>query len=389
MTPPPEIALTTLTYYSVSEKTGEAGLWVIYAAVCGVGAAYTYLLVVETKGLRLEEVREQAARIEAERAKKAQEAREQFEWGRGTKQKEAEADARAELKAVAPGSQMRNQGKVCVFAVKDGKHKIWESRVPISISRQVEAEGALLDGLLEVAVRGRDDADVELDLLGAADAVKDALLEDAQELGLHVGRDLADLVEEQRTAASALEDTDVTAERATECALLVAEELTLEERGRERGAVDGDEGLVRARRLVVNEAREDLLTGTRLSLEQDGGRCLRDALCKREEALGRVVSEDGPLLLRLAVESDDVARLLPVQSCCCHDDPLLSKFSETPPRAEWDATFAPHSQSPPYVASSARLLRPVPPGALNDPRRSLLSEGLLHPVSPVADFPDG
>lgn len=57
-------SLTTLTYYSVSEKTGEAGLWVIYAAVCGVGAAYTYLLVVETKGLRLEEVREQAARIE-------------------------------------------------------------------------------------------------------------------------------------------------------------------------------------------------------------------------------------------------------------------------------------------------------------------------------------
>ena len=44
---------------------------------------------------------DEAARIEAEREKKAQEAREQFEWGRGTKQKEAEADARAELKAVA------------------------------------------------------------------------------------------------------------------------------------------------------------------------------------------------------------------------------------------------------------------------------------------------
>ena len=34
---------------------------------------------------------DEAARIEAEREKKAQEAREQFEWGRGTKQKEAEA----------------------------------------------------------------------------------------------------------------------------------------------------------------------------------------------------------------------------------------------------------------------------------------------------------
>jgi pre-mRNA-splicing factor CWC26 len=44
---------------------------------------------------------DEAARIEAEREKKAQEAREQFEWGRGTKQKEAEASAREELKAVA------------------------------------------------------------------------------------------------------------------------------------------------------------------------------------------------------------------------------------------------------------------------------------------------
>ena len=44
---------------------------------------------------------DEAARIEAEREKKAQEAREQFEWGRGTKQKEDEATAREELKAVA------------------------------------------------------------------------------------------------------------------------------------------------------------------------------------------------------------------------------------------------------------------------------------------------
>ena len=44
---------------------------------------------------------DEAARIEQERIKKAAEAREQFEWGRGTKQKESEADARKELEAVA------------------------------------------------------------------------------------------------------------------------------------------------------------------------------------------------------------------------------------------------------------------------------------------------
>ena len=60
-----------------------------------------------------------------------------------------------------------------------------------------------LDRLLEVAVGGGDDADVDLDRLGAAEALDHPLLEHAQELDLDLQRQVADLVEEQRRPSAA------------------------------------------------------------------------------------------------------------------------------------------------------------------------------------------
>ena len=70
---------------------------------------------------------------------------------------------------------------------------------------EVLAELALRDQRLEVAVGGRDDADVDLDRLGAADALELALLQHAQQLDLHLQRQVADLVEEQGAAVGELE----------------------------------------------------------------------------------------------------------------------------------------------------------------------------------------
>ena len=63
---------------------------------------------------------------------------------------------------------------------------------------QVFAELAALDLGLEVALGGGDDARFGCDRLVAADAPEFARLEHAQELRLHVERQLADLVEEER-----------------------------------------------------------------------------------------------------------------------------------------------------------------------------------------------
>ena len=65
---------------------------------------------------------------------------------------------------------------------------------------QVLAEFLLLDELLQVLVGSRDDPHVERDRLIAADALHFPLLNDAQELDLHVKVHVSDLVEEDRAA---------------------------------------------------------------------------------------------------------------------------------------------------------------------------------------------
>ena len=82
----------------------------------------------------------------------------------------------------------------------------------------------------------------------AADALELALLQHAQQLGLHRRRDVADLVEEQRAAVGELEAAELALDGAGERALLVAEQLALEQRLGERAAVDLDERAARARR---------------------------------------------------------------------------------------------------------------------------------------------
>ena len=58
---------------------------------------------------------------------------------------------------------------------------------------------------------------------------------------------------------------------AGERALLVAEQLALEQRRGNRGAVDGDERPVAARAQRVERAREQLLAGAALAAQQHRG----------------------------------------------------------------------------------------------------------------------
>src|SRR5205814_7150257 len=102
---------------------------------------------------------------------------------------------------------------------------------------EVGAELAPRDHGLEVLVRRRDDAHVDRDGLVRADSPDLALLQHAEELGLEARAHLPDLVEEERSAASGLEDPGVGGDRAGERALLVTEERALEEGIGERATV--------------------------------------------------------------------------------------------------------------------------------------------------------
>src|SRR5215831_15520215 len=107
---------------------------------------------------------------------------------------------------------------------------------------------------LEILIGGGDETDVDWDRLRAADALDDALLKRTQQLRLRRQRKIANLVQEQRSARRLLDAANLAARRAREGALLVAEELALDEILRERSAVDGDEGFGGARRSLMERS---------------------------------------------------------------------------------------------------------------------------------------
>src|SRR6188474_3448830 len=120
---------------------------------------------------------------------------------------------------------------------------------------EILAEPTLVDHHAEIAVGRGDPAHVDLERAAAADALEAALLQDAQELGLELGLELADLVEEERAAVGQLEPAALALGRAGERALLVAEQLALEQLLAQRGAVDRHERPRLARALGVDRAR--------------------------------------------------------------------------------------------------------------------------------------
>src|SRR5262249_35555575 len=111
----------------------------------------------------------------------------------------------------------------------------------------------------ERPVGRRDYAHVHLEVTGAAHPLERALLQAAQELGLAGQRDLAHLVQEERAAVGQLHQPLLGGLGVGEGALLVAEQLALEERLGDRRAVDLHEGRVAPRALEVQTARDELL----------------------------------------------------------------------------------------------------------------------------------
>ncbi len=134
---------------------------------------------------------------------------------------------------------------------------------------EILAELAVLHHLPQVEVRGRDDADVDLDRLHAAEAHEVALLDDAQQLGLGLERHVADLVEEDRAAVREVEQPLLRVDGAREGALHVAEERRFEEVRGQVAGVDGDEGPLGSGRVRVDGAGHQLLARAALALNQD------------------------------------------------------------------------------------------------------------------------
>ena len=142
--------------------------------------------------------------------------------------------------------------------------------------KQILAEMAFGHLVFQIAMRRRDDARVKRMLGVRADRTHHSLLQDAQQFGLHLGRHLTDLVEEQRPPAGLHEEAPTSRLGVGECTAHVTKQLALEQVRRHRRAVDGHERPASA--LLVQRTRHELLSGPRLTSNQDRCVALRYAV---------------------------------------------------------------------------------------------------------------
>ena len=172
---------------------------------------------------------------------------------------------------------------------------------------------------------GGDDAHVHVHRHVAAHAVELPVGQHAQQARLQIRRHLADFVQEQRAAVGLLEAPGPLRGGAGKGPALVAEELALHQILRDRGRVDGDEGLLRPRAVRVQRPRHQLLAGAGLAGDQhrdlrlgqaaDGakhllhGRRLADDL-RRGDRLGR---RGGPVPARQLGPLHQLHRLVDVE----------------------------------------------------------------------------
>ena len=107
-------------------------------------------------------------------------------------------------------------------------------------------EFSLCYRLREVPVGRGDETDVDPDGFVATDPLKLLLLQNPQELDLHLGRHFANLIEKQGTAVGKFEATKTFLGRAGECAFFMAEEFAFDQPAWQGSTVYLDERSVRA-----------------------------------------------------------------------------------------------------------------------------------------------
>ncbi len=134
---------------------------------------------------------------------------------------------------------------------------------------KVFAKLLLANGDFEIAIGGRENANIDGNSFFTAKALEGFLLEDAHEFDLRAEGHVADFIEEDGAAIGLLEAADASFGRASECAAFVAEQFTFEECFGNRGAVYGDERRVRAIAVLEYGARDEFFPGAGFAADED------------------------------------------------------------------------------------------------------------------------
>jgi hypothetical protein len=131
--------------------------------------------------------------------------------------------------AVSSGSKLQEMSRQFRDVLRTLPQGRQQYRKHTETKEEITTESTLRDFVLEIPVRRCDHPDIDLPCRVGTHALELSVLEDAKQLSLKLNRDLADLVEKQRTAVGGLEASGSVAQRTRERTLHVAEELALEQ----------------------------------------------------------------------------------------------------------------------------------------------------------------
>src|SRR5262245_3426541 len=153
-----------------------------------------------------------------------------------------------------------------VFAtISQRRNRDREHAQPIE---DIEPKVPGIDVSAKISIRRGNHSDVGAarDLL--ANALELPFLKDAQELRLEIGWNVTDLVEKKSSTVREFESPDSVTNSPCERAPYMTKEFTLEQLSRKRGAVHLYQGMLRSRASGMNCARDELLTRSRLALNE-------------------------------------------------------------------------------------------------------------------------
>src|SRR5260370_1346023 len=151
------------------------------------------------------------------------------------------------LPAVTIKEMRKQRGNVFAAIAERRQLKVNDVEAVIEIF----SEAAFADKGEEVHVGGGDDADVDFNLLSAAEAHEFALLNDAEKLGLRFRTDGGDFVEEDRALIGDFEKAFFGSHGAGERTLNVTEKLRLKAIDSDGASGNGDERFCRTGRAAV------------------------------------------------------------------------------------------------------------------------------------------
>ncbi len=176
---------------------------------------------------------------------------------------------------------------------------------------QIFAEAAIGDHLNEIAVRGGDDADINLDRAFGTDRVYLSFLNGAKQFDLHIERKLADFVQKKGAAIGFDKFAGMFFRGTGKSTFLMAEKNAFDQVFRDRAAIDGDKRVPCAVAFALNGACDQFFPDTAFAFDQDGNVGLGGAATQfKDRGHGRGPGNDivkGQSAFRLFLQAVDLA----------------------------------------------------------------------------------